>query len=90
MRRPGEPRSPAVPLLAKLFTAQLTLNLLAIMFGTSMLIPGLVGGLVIGVILAANGCVLLYLLRLLVQLDRMRGAMEAPQTRIKEEPHVQV
>ena len=77
-RRPDEPRSPAVPLLAKLFAAQLTLNLLAIMFGTSMLIPGLVHGLVIGVILAANGYVLLYLLRILVQLDRMRGAMEVP------------
>jgi hypothetical protein len=43
-----------------------------------MLIPGLVGGLVIGVILAANGSILLYLLRLLVRLDRMRGAMEVP------------
>jgi hypothetical protein len=63
-------------MLAKLFAAQLTMNLLAIMFGTSMLIPGLVHGLVIGVILAANGCVLLYLLRILVVLDKMRGDME--------------
>jgi hypothetical protein len=75
-RQSDEPRSPAAPMLAKLFAAQLTLNLLAIMFGTSMLIPGLVHGLVIGVILATNGCVLLYLLRILVVLDKMRGDME--------------
>jgi len=67
------PRDPLPPLLARLFTAQLTMNLLTIMFGVSMLIPGLVPTPAIGVILAANGCVLLYLLRILVALDRMRG-----------------
>jgi hypothetical protein len=41
-----------------------------------MLIPGLVHGLVVGVILAANGCVLLYLLSILVVLDKMRCDME--------------
>lgn len=75
-RQPAELRKPIPPVLAKLFTAQLTMNLLQIMFGTSMLIPGLVHGLVIGVILAANGCVLLYLLSILVVLDKMRGDME--------------
>lgn len=76
-RQSGEPRGRVPPLLAKLFAAQLTMSLLAIMFGTSMLIPGLVHGLVIGVILAANGCVLLYLLRILVGLDKMQGGMES-------------
>ncbi len=57
-------------MLAKLFLAQLTMNLLAIMFGISMLVPGLVHGLLIGMILAANGCVLLYLLRILTLLER--------------------
>jgi hypothetical protein len=52
---------------------QLVLNLLAILFGASMLIPGLVQGLVIGVILAANGLVLLYLLGILVTLDKMKA-----------------
>jgi hypothetical protein len=75
-RQPAKLRKPIPPVLAKLFTAQLTMNLLQIMFGTSMLIPGLVHGLVIGVILAANGCVLLYLLSILVVLDKMRGDME--------------
>jgi len=74
-RPPEVPREPVPPLLTRLFAAQLTLNLLTIMFGTSMLIPGLVHGLVIGVVLAANGCVLLYLLSILVALDKMRGDM---------------
>jgi len=77
--RPGntiEPREPVPPVLARLFAAQLTMNLLMILFGTSMLIPGLVHGLVIGVVLAANGCVLLYLLSILVALDKMRGNLE--------------
>jgi hypothetical protein len=42
-----------------------------------MLIPGVVPGLVIGAILAANGCVLLYLLRVLCALDALRGAQAA-------------
>jgi hypothetical protein len=69
-------RGSGPPVLAKLFAAQMTMNLLAIMFGTSMLFPGLVHGLLIGVILAANGCVLLYLLHILIMLDKMRGHME--------------
>lgn len=68
--------------LVKLCAAQLTMNLLAIMFGTSMLIPGLVNGLVIGAILAVNGCAVLYLLRILVVLDKMRGEMQ--RTNLKE------
>ncbi|MHC1696922.1 MAG: hypothetical protein AB9919_02415 [Geobacteraceae bacterium] len=78
--RPGKtggPREPAPPVLVRLFTAQVTMNLLTIMFGTSMLIPGLVPALVIGVILAANGCVLLYLLCILVALDKMRNDRES-------------
>jgi hypothetical protein len=63
------------PLAAKLFPVQLTMSLLAIMFGTSMLIPNMVHGLIIGVILAAYGCVVLYLLRILVALDKVRGDM---------------
>ncbi len=61
------------PVLAKLFAAQLTMNLLTIMFGTSMLIPNLVHLLLIGLILAANGCVLLYLLHIMIVLDRIQG-----------------
>lgn len=74
-RQSEESRRSAPPVIAKLFAAQLTMNLLAIMFGISMLIPGLVHGLLIGLILAANGCVLLYLLSILVALEKLRSDM---------------
>lgn len=64
------------PILVRLAVTQFVLNLLSIMFGLSMLMPGLVSGPVIGVILAANGGVLLYLLRILLLLDRMRAPRE--------------
>ena len=70
------PQNPVPPVLAKLFATQLTLNLLSIMFGTSMLLPGLLHGVLIGVILAANGGVLLYLLHILTVLDKMRAGVE--------------
>lgn len=68
---------PRPRVLTQLFAAQVILNLLTIMFGVAMLIPGVVPGLVIGAILAANGCVLLYLLRVLCALDALRGAQAA-------------
>lgn len=75
LRQSGGPRAPTPPVLTKLFAVQLTMSLLQIMFGASMLIPNLVHGLVIGVILAANGCVLLYLLHILIVLDKMQSNM---------------
>ncbi|HOJ52295.1 MAG TPA: hypothetical protein PLT64_07590 [Syntrophales bacterium] len=75
-RQPVTWPHPVSSVLARLFLTQLILNILAIMFGTSMLIPGLVPGLIIGVILAANGGVLLYLLHVLIVLDRIRAEME--------------
>ncbi|MDD4241582.1 MAG: hypothetical protein PHG54_09140 [Smithellaceae bacterium] len=74
LKKPAGPAKQAPPILTKLFTVQVTLNLLAMAFGTSMLIPNLVPGMLIGLILAANGGVLLYLLRILVVLDKMRRA----------------
>ncbi|MDD2338425.1 MAG: hypothetical protein PHD01_17855 [Geobacteraceae bacterium] len=76
--RPGHPvgaREPIPPVLARLSAVQLAMNLLSVMFGVSMLIPGMVPVPVIGVILAVNGCVLLYLLSILVELDKIRGTM---------------
>lgn len=73
LRKSEEPGGPVSPVLMKLFAAQLTMNLLTILFGTSMLASRLIPGLVIGVILAANGCVLLYLLHILTVLDKMQS-----------------
>ncbi len=75
----NESAAPAHPLLKKLSRTQLTLNLLAIIFGTSMLIPGIIPGLVVGAILAANGGVLLYLLHLLLAIAALaKEASQAP------------
>jgi len=77
-KTPSEvPPAPASSVVAKLFTVNLTMNLLQILFGTSMLMPNLVPGLIIGVILAANGCVLLYLLHILIVLDIIKRNITA-------------
>jgi len=74
LKKSAQPRRPAPPVLAKLFAAQLIMNLISIMFGISMLVAHLIPGLVIGVILAANGCVLLYLLHLLTLLESLQAS----------------
>ncbi len=64
----------AHPLLHRLSRTQLTLNLLSVLFGTSMFISGILPGLAIGAILAANGGVLLYLLHILVAIAALANA----------------
>lgn len=65
--------SPAVPpIIKRLFITQITLNILSIIFGTSMLIKNLIPGPVIGVVLTANGIVLLYLLSILAGIDELK------------------
>ncbi|NLD05608.1 MAG: hypothetical protein GX672_06915 [Synergistaceae bacterium] len=60
------------PIIKRLFITQITLNILSIIFGTSMLIKNLIPGPVIGVVLAANGIVLLYLLSILAEIDELK------------------
>jgi hypothetical protein len=72
LRKSEQASGPLPSALLKLFAAQLTMNLLTILFGTSMLVSRLIPGLVLGVILAANGCVLLYLLHILTVLEKMQ------------------
>ena len=77
LRKQG--RNPVLPVLVRLNISQVVLNLLSIMFGTSMLFPGLLPALLTGLILAANGGVLLYLLHILILLEKMAGkAIENP------------
>jgi hypothetical protein len=72
---------PVPPILVRLNLSQIVLNLLSIMFGASMLFPGLLPSFVTGLILAANGGVLLYLLRILTLLEKMSGtAAESPHS----------
>lgn len=63
---------PAPVILLKINTAVLVMNILSVIFGTTMLISGLVPGHIIGIVLAATGCVLFYLLRQLVFLEKAR------------------
>lgn len=72
LKKSAEPAGPVPPVLAKLFATQLTLALLSLLFGTATLVSDLLPGLVIGVVLAANGCVLFYLLRIMMVLDKLR------------------
>ena len=73
----GEPRTPVPPILTRLNSVQLAMNLVSILFGFSMLFSGLLPGVVIGVMLAANGGLLLYMLRILADLDALQGKAEA-------------
>ncbi len=74
------------PVLGRLFGAQLTMSLLTILFGASMLVAGLIPGLIIGVILAASGCVLLYLLHILIDLDKIQNnAGSSPGSAVSQE-----
>ncbi len=70
--KPAESHGPRPAILTRLFATQLAMNLLSVMFGTSMLFSSLIPGLVLGVILACNGFVLLYLLHVLKVLDKMQ------------------
>ncbi len=71
----GRGSSDVPSIIQKLFFAQSTLNILSIVFGTSMLIKNLIPGPVIGVVLTANGIVLLYLLSILAKIDKMKKAL---------------
>ena len=73
------PSAPVPSLLVKLYSTQTALGGLSVMFGSSMLAPGIIPGLLIGVILAANGGVLLYLMRLLLLLDALADSAGATQ-----------
>jgi MFS family permease len=63
---------PVPAILLKINSALLVMNILTILFGATMLFSGLISGLIIGMVLAANGCVLLYLVCQLVSLEKMQ------------------
>lgn len=64
---------PIPPIRIKVDWALLIMNILTILFGITMLISNLIPGLVLGGVLAANGCVLLYLLYQLESLKKLQG-----------------
>jgi hypothetical protein len=78
LRKPEAPPGPVLPIMNKLFAAQLTMNLLTILFGSAMLVSNLVPGAIMGVVLGANGCVLLYLLHIMMVLAKLQGQGPVP------------
>jgi hypothetical protein len=72
LKRSAGPRKPVPSILVKLIVAQIVMNLLSVMFGTSMLVAHMIPAMMIGVILSFNGCFLLYLLHILLILDQMK------------------
>jgi len=72
-RRAFGGRGPAI--LPRLFVTQLATNTCAIVFGVTVFLKGLLPTEVVGIVLAINGCLLLYLLCVLIALDRMQSAM---------------
>ena len=60
-------------IMLKVFVSSIILNVLTIIFGFSMLISNLIPVLVVGIILALNGFVLLYLMSLLIQAHKMEN-----------------
>ena len=76
LRRTGLPRK-GPSIVIRLSVAQLVLNTTTIIFGLSAFVATLIPGVVLGVILAINGGILLYLLHLLVILDRMGKETES-------------
>ncbi len=74
-RSPLRPGGPLGSLLLRLGATQAVMGLLTLLFGASMLVPRLAPGWLLGIILAANGGLLLYLLRLLAALDAAPAAV---------------
>jgi len=73
LRMSAAERAAQPAIVRRLFAAQTTMNALTVLFGASMLVSGLLPGLVLGVVLAANGCVLLYLVHILGRLERLQA-----------------
>ena len=66
--RSADPPAPFRPILRALGSTQTILNALSLMFGVSMLIPGLIPGFLIAVILIGNGAMLIRLAKIIHQL----------------------
>jgi hypothetical protein len=71
LKKPPKSGGQVPPILQKLFVTQFIMGFLSILFGSSMLVSHLLPGLVVGVVLFANGCVLMYLMSILLTLDKM-------------------
>lgn len=65
IQNPPPELSSSVPVYKKMLTTQTVLNIVSIMFGITMLLPGLVSGFIISGIVIINGILLFMLVRIL-------------------------
>jgi hypothetical protein len=70
--RKTPPPEPVGRVLLRLFGTQAVMGGVSMLFGASMLLPGIIPGLVISVVLAANGGVLIYLMRVLFLVEDIK------------------
>lgn len=73
----AEEKTPVSSLYFRLAVLMLIMNVLTILFGTSMLLPSLLPGVIIGIVLAANGFLLLALVYLLEKLNGLAASAAA-------------
>ncbi len=76
--RGADPAEPAPPILRRLFVLQTLLSTVGIVFGISMLAPGIAPGLVIAGILLVNGLLLFALIATLHALSHLSEPAAAP------------
>ncbi len=76
IRTPPETPMVVPPIVRKLTGTQMVLNSVTIAFGISMLLPGLVPGLVVAGILVLNGLLLFILASLIQKVTRMQASLE--------------
>ncbi len=76
MRKPASETAPLIPTAKKLMVTQTLLNLVAIAFGLSMIMPGLIPSMLVPVILIINGLLLFalaYILQIVSQIQNKKG-----------------
>jgi hypothetical protein len=78
IKRSSREAGPVPPIVVRLNLVQIAMNALSVTFGVSMLVHNLIPPLIIGVVLASNGGLLLYLMRLVYVIDGMRKEMGQP------------
>lgn len=76
IRTPPEAPMVVPPIVRRLAGTQMALNSVTIAFGTSMLLPDLVSGLVVAGILVINGALLFILASLIQKVARMQASAE--------------
>lgn len=72
VKRPAQDSDHRPPIIIKVSMTHFAMNIVTVLFGVTVLVRNLNPGLVLGVVLAANGCILTHMFYLLVVIDNPR------------------